>query len=60
MSGKGSGRGVYQVREGRGGRGGRGGRVGQGRGRASRGYSYSGDTTKHKVLFSAIEINVFD
>ena len=51
MSGKGSGRGGYQ------GQGGKGGRV---RGRAARGYSYSEDSTEHKILCSALGIHVFD
>ena len=48
MSGKGSGRGSYQVRGGR------------GRGRSERGYSYSGANPKHKRLCSALGNHVFD
>ena len=54
MIGKGSGRGSHQ------GRGGLGGQGFQGRGRTSRGYSYYGYNHKHKVLFSALGIHVFD
>ena len=54
MIGKGSGRGSHQ------GRGGLGGQGFQGRGRTSRGYSYYGYNPKHKVLFSALGIHVFD
>ena len=50
-SGKGSVRGGYQ---------GWGGRGGQGRGRAARGYGYSGGTPEHKGLCSALGIHVFD
>ena len=52
MSGKGSGRGSYQ------GRGGLGGRGGWGRGRSTIGYSYYGDTLKHKGLCSALGIYI--
>ena len=51
MSGKGSGRGIYQ---------GQGDRGGRGRGRYARGYSYSGATPKHKGMCSALGNHVFD
>ena len=51
MSGKVSVRGSYQVQGCRGGRG---------KVRDSRRYSYSGATTKHKVLCSALGTNVFE
>ena len=54
MIGKRSGRCGYQSQGGRGGEGGRG------RGRAARWYIYSRATTKHKVLFIALGIHVFD
>ena len=54
MSGKGSGRGIYQ------GQGGRLGWILLSRGRSDRGHSYYGDTPKHTGLCSAIGIHDFD
>ena len=54
MSGKESGKGIYQ------GKGGRGCRGVRGRVRSAKGYSYSGATTKHKVLCSSLVIHFFD
>ena len=54
MSGKGSGKCGYQGREGRWGWG------GLSRGISAIGYSYSGATTKHKGIYSALGIHVFD
>ena len=54
MSEKGSVRGSYQVW------GGQWGWWGWGRVRDAKGYGYSGDTTKHKGLCSALGIHIFD